>query len=175
MNKLHPTICAFLSILLLSTVSFSQHVENPEFEKVLKRRIPKSVPTIDVKDVDLTDEDILFIDARTLHEFLVSHIEHSIMYTSRSMPLDSVAVIPKSTRIIVYCTVGVRSTKVAKVIMEQGFTDVSNLYGGIVEWSNQKKPLVDTVPNPTTNVHPFNEKWGKWLTHGTKKYFYKRK
>tara|TARA_B110000037_G_scaffold55184_1_gene67558 strand:+ start:1009 stop:1173 length:165 start_codon:yes stop_codon:yes gene_type:complete len=51
------------------------------------------------------------------------------------------------------------------------YTNVSNLYGGLFEWSNQEMPLVSRSNNySTVKIHPYNEKWGKWIRVGEKSY-----
>jgi rhodanese-related sulfurtransferase len=39
--------------------------------------------------------------------------------------------------------VGYRSEKVTEKLQKAGFTQVSNLYGGIFEWVNQGYPIVN--------------------------------
>jgi 3-mercaptopyruvate sulfurtransferase SseA len=41
--------------------------------------------------------------------------------------------------------------------------DVSYLAGGIFQWANEERPLVDAAGNPTTRVHPYNRFWGRLL------------
>lgn len=50
-----------------------------------------------------------------------------------------------------------------------GFTRVSNLYGGIFEWVNEGHPVVRNGM-PTEEVHAFSKTWGIWLRRGTKVY-----
>jgi hypothetical protein len=51
-----------------------------------------------------------------------------------------------------------------------GYKEVYNLYGGIFKWINSGFPVVDAHQNETLNIHPYNERWGKWLNKGIKKY-----
>ena len=44
--------------------------------------------------------------------------------------------IARESTIVVYCSVGYRSEKIAEELDKLGFTNVSNLYGGIFEWIN---------------------------------------
>jgi predicted sulfurtransferase len=76
---------------------------------------------------------------------------------------------PKDTPIIVYCSVGYRSEKVAEQIIAAGYTQVSNLYGGIFEWVNEEQPVYDTK-GKTQKVHAYNKVWGVWLRKGKKVY-----
>ena len=78
--------------------------------------------------------------------------------------------LPKNTPIVIYCSVGYRSEKVTEKLIENGFTNVKNLYGGIFEWVNEENLIVDQKNNKTDKIHPFNNDWGKWLTKGIKSY-----
>ena len=70
-----------------------------------------------------------------------------------------------------YCSVSCRSEKISERLIKMGYTNVSNLYGGLFEWSNQEMPLVSRSNNySTVKIHPYNEKWGKWIRVGEKSY-----
>ena len=76
----------------------------------------------------------------------------------------------KTTAIVVYCSLGIRSEKIAKRIKDKGYTNVYNLYGGIFEWKNNNFQVQDTLGKTTEKVHAFNKSWGKWLKKGEKVY-----
>ena len=46
----------------------------------------------------------------------------------------------KNSEIIVYCKAGVRSQKAALALKQAGFTNVSNLTGGILAWAEKIDP-----------------------------------
>lgn len=62
-----------------------------------------------------------------------------------------------------YCSIGYRSEKVAEQLQAHGFTNVTNMAGGIFEWVNYKKPVLDKSNIQTTKVHAFDKDLGKWL------------
>ena len=64
--------------------------------------------------------------------------------------------------IVVYCSVGYRSSILARKLQDMGFTKVYNLEGSIFKWANEDRPLVQ---NQTTGykVHPYNAHWGRLL------------
>ncbi|MEL6718853.1 MAG: rhodanese-like domain-containing protein, partial [Bacteroidota bacterium] len=68
-----------------------------------------------------------------------------------------------------YCSVGYRSEKISEQLLEAGFKDVSNLYGGIFEWKNQDHEVVDEK-GATEKVHAYDRVWGFWLKEGKKVY-----
>ena len=111
--------------------------------------------------------DLLLIDARSVEEFVVSHIkgaQHVLPDTSaadfRARFGDKIA----GKDVVFYCAVGVRSstlaTRVADVLREKGARSVSNMAGGIFAWHNEARPLVDTN-GATQSVHSYDRWWGR--------------
>ncbi|HUM48347.1 MAG TPA: rhodanese-like domain-containing protein, partial [Chitinophagales bacterium] len=78
--------------------------------------------------------------------------------------------IPKDQRIVVYCSVGYRSEKIAEQLENAGYSHVTNLYGGIFEWVNEGHAVYDLTGTTTPNIHPYNATWGVWLKKGEKVY-----
>lgn len=68
-----------------------------------------------------------------------------------------------------YCSIGYRSEKIAKKLLENGYDNVSNLYGGIFEWANQGNKVYNDY-GETTKVHAFSRLWSVWLNKGEKVY-----
>ncbi len=112
----------------------------------------------------------LFLDARAYGEFKVSHIPKARWVGYEEFTLDRVKGIAKNTPIVIYCSVGVRSERVGKKLLDAGFTDVQNLYGSLFEWVNQDYPIVDASGKPTQKVHAYSRAWGVWLNKGEKVY-----
>lgn len=163
----------FLSLfILLGQFGFSQAVESDEYDHMLEKLLKSDVPEVDVEEAyDLfLYSDVVFIDTREKREYDVSHIDGAIWVGYNNFKLSRLDGIDKDTKIIAYCSVGLRSENITRKLMKKGFTDVSNLYGSIFEWVNQEKEIVDDHGLSTEEVHPYNEKWGKWLTEGEKVY-----
>ena len=49
--------------------------------------------------------------------------------------------VPANRRIVVYCSVGYRSSELAEFLMKTGFTEVYNLEGSIFRWANEGRPV----------------------------------
>lgn len=83
------------------------------------------------KAMELINDGAVIIDVREENEFSESHISGAI-----NVPLGIIYSIDyeKDTSIIVYCATGVRSSSAAKVLYEQGYTNVYNLDGGLINW-----------------------------------------
>lgn len=76
--------------------------------------------------------------------------------------------VAKGSEIIVYCSIGKRSEKITQKLTKAGYSNVSNLYGGIFEWVNQGNNVVDLNNKNTNKVHAYSRFWGHWLDKGEK-------
>lgn len=147
----------------------AQSVTSSSFNLMLKGMLSHSVNEVSVDDIDL-DSNIIFVDARELKEFEVSHLKNAIHVGFDQLDLSPLNLVAKNAKIVVYCSIGYRSEKVAEKLIKKGFKDVSNLYGGIFEWKNEGKTVVDQKNDPTEEVHAFSKIWGIWLNKGKKVY-----
>lgn len=115
-------------------------------------------------------EDAVFIDSREKEEYEVSRIPNARWVGFENPKLDHLQDLKKDTPLIIYCSVGYRSEKIALQLEEKGFTTVYNLYGGIFEWVNQGNTIVNSKCEETEKVHAYNRIWGVWLNKGEKVY-----
>jgi len=109
------------------------------------------------------------LDIRETEEFEVSHIAGAKRINPAITHENLLTALPDDLTdktIIVYCSVGRRSTDLAARskahLLEKGAKDVVNLEGGIFGWHNEKRPLVSAA-GQTVYVHPYNEYWKHWI------------
>ena len=102
------------------------------------------IPEVDVKTLESklkNKENFILLDVRTDREYFLSSIEGSL-----HMPMNTIAEgytsLDKDKEIIVQCKSGVRSEKVCEFLLNNGFKNVKNLSGGIVEWAKQIDPTI---------------------------------
>lgn len=150
-------------ISLIAGTSYSQEVLNPVFDERLEKLLKFSVPVIDVPEAHEISEDYIFLDARELEEYQVSHIPGARYIGFRKFDEDLLAGIDRDNNIIIYCSVGYRSEKIGKKMQKMGFTSVYNLYGSIFEWINHGLPIENNQGIATDTIHTYNKKWGKWV------------
>ncbi len=106
---------------------------------------------------------IILIDARAKEEFRVSHITGAMNIPHNSKdPLKYLTNIKPENPIIVYCSVGYRSSILAGKLQDMGFTRVYNLEGSIFKWANEGRPLVQGKVT-VREVHPYDTRWGNLL------------
>jgi len=103
----------------------------------------------------------LVLDVREEAEYEVSHLAGAQRYTPEL--LNNVN---PETQILVYCTVGVRSARLAQELKGRGFTDVQNIDLGILSWKNNGLAVVDMNGQPTEKVHVYKGFFGLWLKKG---------
>ncbi len=144
---------------------------NRNIDKALNTFNNNSVPYISVKELSGMRSAVV-LDTREKLEYEVSHIPGASWVGHRSFALERLeSLVPnKDTSIVVYCSIGVRSEDIGEVLMENGYTDVQNLYGGIFQWKNLGFEVVDPEGNVTENVHAYSKYWGKLLTEANKVY-----
>lgn len=151
-----------LALWLIPTLCYSQDdMKKKAFYALINSLISHSVEEVKVDEVEETD--VIWLDAREQNEYDVSHIEGAQFVGYDNFKIKSVENIDKDLVIIVYCSIGYRSEKVAEKLEKAGYTNVKNLYGGIFDWYNSGQAVVDSLGNPTKKVHGYGRTWGVWL------------
>lgn len=151
-------IILFLSFIFTTIQAQSQSFELYLEELTQKFNVPQIVPD------SLEKTNAILLDTREIEEFKVSHIQGAVYVGYDEFSMEKLDSIPKSANIIVYCSVGYRSSLIAQQLLENGFNNVRNLYGGIFYWANQNKKIVkDSLP--TDSLHTYNAYWGRFVNN----------
>lgn len=163
-------ILSVLMICLVANAMVGQYKKtascrDSEFDRKVDSYLKYSAPVISVQEAMKAQDSILFIDARGFGEYKVSHIPAARFVDYEKFNTDMVKDIPRDKKIVVYCSIGYRSEKIATRMIHAGFRNVSNLYGSIFEWANAGYELRDLGGKPTKNVHTYNRKWSRWMTN----------
>lgn len=160
----------FLFLLFLATACQAQSmVESKAYNLMLKTLLAHTVEEISATAAYEKRNSVIFLDARALEEYEVSHIEQAIFVGYDHFEIATLDTLDRNEPIIVYCSVGYRSEKISEQLLEAGFKNIANLYGGIFEWKNRGYPVYQAGV-VTENVHAFDKKWGIWLKKGNKVY-----
>ncbi len=157
-------------ILLVSVVCISCFAQlKPEWDSIYQY-IEQKYPTVAHITVSealaLPKDSVVFIDVRDAREYEVSHIPGALFYTDKSQIKNE---IHAGKKVIIYCSVGVRS---ARLIYRLGYiknSGVYNLKGSIFKWIEQERTLENTQ-GTTEMVHPFNAEWGRLLLDSLHQY-----
>ncbi|MFN6075378.1 MAG: rhodanese-like domain-containing protein [Fluviicola sp.] len=163
------SITFILMTLITSTLLGQKNVPS-DFNKELQKYYDKDFPTISTKEANkkLNQANVYFLDVREMKEYAVSHLPGAKFYGGDKKNEALLKSIPKNAEIIVYCSIGYRSQKAGQELKKLGYKNVKNLYGGIFQWFNENKKVVNSENEPVQKVHTYNEKWSKWITRGEK-------
>ncbi len=167
MGKKILSLAAALIGFVYST-SFGQS----DFDRKLQSLYKNTVPLIRSESLvtKISKQNVVILDTRSAEEFQVSHISGALFLDYDSFKPDNIKNIDKNSKIIVYCSVGYRSERIGERLLKLGFSDVSNLYGGIFDWINDGNPVVNRSGISTDSVHTYNKEWSKWVEKGVKIY-----
>ncbi|MCC6291144.1 MAG: molybdopterin-synthase adenylyltransferase MoeB [Bryobacterales bacterium] len=83
----------------------------------------------------------VLVDVREPHEFQIGRIPGSVLIPLGELP-KRLAELNPADDIVVHCKMGGRSAKAIDFLKTQGFSNLTNLKGGIIAWSDQVDPSV---------------------------------
>jgi len=102
-----------------------------------------SVVTLTVQEFATQSSKGTLLDVRTAGEVAQGKIEGALVIDYYSPDfLDQVSQISKDQEVYLYCAVGARSEEAARLLVQQGYTKVYHLQGGIQGWSQEGMAVV---------------------------------
>lgn len=104
-----------------------------------------AIPTIDVREAERRRregaEQPLIVDVREPNEFAAVRLEGVAL-----VPMSTFATrfeeLPRDRPLLVMCAAGSRSAAATAHLLRNGWTDVTNVAGGITEWEKAGLPVV---------------------------------
>jgi rhodanese-related sulfurtransferase len=105
---------------------------------------------------------------REPEEYAVSHLQGARPAPSKDEALKALQRISSGQRIVLYCSVGYRSSELAQFLMKKGYTEVYNLQGSIFAWANEGRPVY-RGKEWVKVVHPYDRIWGRLLKKSLRK------
>lgn len=105
---------------------------------------PQAVPALDPLYADIRRRDpvrpALLVDIRERQEFLAVRVDDSLF-----IPMSQLGVrvdeIPKDRPVLLICASGNRSQSAASFLLQNGWSDVGSVAGGIVGWERLGLPV----------------------------------
>ncbi|MBT4135357.1 rhodanese-like domain-containing protein [archaeon] len=101
----------------------------------------KNILSISVKDAEAlikdneNSKDFIILDVRTSEEYEEGHLKGAIKLDMGSSDFDEVlGKLDKNFKYLIYCRTDARSSEVLELMNKQGFVNVYNMNGGILEW-----------------------------------------
>ena len=161
-----------LCLMGLGLVPVSGKADLVEEQHTIRKQYPgvRHISADRLQDALVGDEtETILFDVRERAEYAVSHIEGAIQIDpdmSGEEFLGRYGDRIGNRRVVFYCSVGYRSSHLAKLLQNQPLadppTDVLNLRHGLFGWHNEKRDLV-RGESPTDLIHPYNFWWGRLL------------
>lgn len=100
-----------------------------------------SINVSELKDLMDQEAEIVLIDCRELEEWNNGHIHGATLIPLSTFEEDSKVLKHKNAKIILQCRSGKRSLRAAMYLQDQGFEDLYNLEGGILDWVENGYPV----------------------------------
>ncbi len=87
----------------------------------------------------LEAEGTIVLDVRTQEEYDGGHIPGAVCLPVETLTDGDLSVLlpDKQAPVVVYCRTGHRSAQAAQVLSELGYTNITDLAGGILAWNGQ--------------------------------------
>jgi hypothetical protein len=107
------------------------------------RPVVDGIPQISVQELKRkldAREDVFVVDVREPHEYVIANLGAPLIPVGDIESRASELAHKKNSEIVVYCKAGVRSQKAAHALKQAGFTNISNLAGGILAWAEKIDP-----------------------------------
>lgn len=88
-------------------------------------------------------EDLLVLDVRTDREFTERRLPDAVQANFLSPRFRKrIQALDRDRPMLVYCRTGRRSSRAVRVLMDEGFTQIYHLDGGITAWTAAEETLV---------------------------------
>ena len=107
-------------------------------------------------------EEVVLLDARSDEEFDTSHLQGALRAENVHSARDILKDRDEKPTVVVYCSVGYRSSRLARELRSQGIDNVFNVEGSLFKWANEGRPVY-RGSKQVRSVHPFDEDWGELL------------
>jgi adenylyltransferase/sulfurtransferase len=105
--------------------------------------IVEGIPQVSVQELKRkldNKENIFVLDVREPHEYQIANLGAPLIPVGSIESRISELASHKNDEVIVHCRSGARSQKAALALKAAGFTNVSNLAGGILAWADKIDP-----------------------------------
>lgn len=124
---------------LIDYQHFCGIVPETKEDKAMKNGVPQLSVKELKKRID-AGEDVFILDVREPYEYQIAQIGGKLI-PQNDVP-QRLSEIPRDREIVVQCRSGARSQRIAELLKQSGYTQVVNLAGGILAWSDEIDPKV---------------------------------
>ncbi len=134
----------------------------------IRERYPE-VSQVSVEELEAwlaRDERPILLDVRAPEEFGVSRLAGARLASDVEAALEVLGEAGPDRPVVLYCSVGYRSSDLAAKLAERGIPNLHNLEGSIFEWANSGRPVErdgEREGAAAPGVHPYDKEWGRLL------------
>lgn len=167
-----PTALAFAMLLLVEAawaapaaeerpVAEERWAETLSFVRETFPDVPQ-LSTERLAELLAENAELVLFDARSKEEFATSHLQSAVRATSVRRARKALEEHGEKPTVVVYCSVGYRSSRLSQQLRAQGIDNVFNLEGSLFKWANEGRPVYRGSVRVRL-VHPFDADWGELL------------
>lgn len=106
---------------------------------------PTAIPTVDVREVErrLREDDVppLVVDVRETDEHIAARLESGAILMPMSAFVARMDELPRDRPLLMLCASGNRSSAATAHLLRNGWSDVANVAGGIIDWQRAGFPV----------------------------------
>lgn len=97
------------------------------------------------------------LDVRTAGEYQQVHLPNALQadWTQSAEFTERVKYLDKNKPVLIYCASGGRSGQAGQWMVQQGFTQVTNLAGGIIAWKQAGLPVISDAGLPSMTMEEY--------------------
>jgi rhodanese-related sulfurtransferase len=138
MRRIIISLLVIVPFLAMSCGAGDSSSSNASQTKDQKSGTFKNVSVTDLNTAMSDESDIIILDVRTPGELTGGYVDgaKNIDINNSNFKTEA-ANLDKSKTVYVYCRSGHRSQNASKVLISMGFTDVRNVEGGFIAWSQK--------------------------------------
>ncbi len=122
----------------------------------------RHISTDELAELLQEQTDIALLDTREPEEYEISHLKGAVLAQDVGDALDALEDRTRDELVVVYCSVGYRSSNLAAKLARQGYSNVVNVEGSIFKWANENRPIY-RGNKEVSKVHPYDDEWGQLL------------
>lgn len=139
------TVAALIALQGLAFASEPVDVIKANIKKSVGA-VKASVPSITVQELKkaMDDQDVFFelVDVREPDEFAAGHLADALhIPRGKAEWITPAKIKDPNTKIYIYCKGGARGSLVTKMLLDAGYTDVTNVTGGFKAWAKAGYPF----------------------------------
>lgn len=129
----------FIFVVFAGVMLMIDNSETAAQEAIILGSVQEAAKLIETRH---NDPDFVILDVRTPAEFAAGHIAGARLFDFNAPDFaDKIKELPRDKTYLVYCRSGNRSAKAVKLMQADGFSDLINLGGGMLDWEKAGLPV----------------------------------